>query len=369
MEQKMEKKILIFMAEIMAFCAIIGNGILFFAPQLREEKKKQEEYRQEKQKEEATMLLAKEKNAEAYLRDISYRIERAEVRKKMKVELKKQIVLTLPQNTSKTDVKVEQDRLRRTITIKIPKAGKEYFKLMPPDGPNPHLIEMTSKVVGETAILQMRTDQVMEVQKTANRYFCTLSFLTPQEVYDKVVVVDAGHGAKSIGEVADGTKEKDVNLAIAQKLKEKLQAQGIGVYCTRTKDVNPTEQARAELANGVHADYLISIHCNAMQNKKFSYIYGIEGSYKDKKKGDAARKLAEQCVENAVLRSDSVNRGIQKDEQSVLLKKSKVPTVLVRVGFLSNDQERKKLTDQVYQEAIAQGLCDAIVTATEGDGK
>lgn len=365
----MEKKILIVMAEIMAFCAIVGNGILFFSPQLRAEKKKQEERQQVRQEEEATMLLAKEENAGQYLRDIPYRIERAEVREKMEVDLEKQIVLTLPKNTSKKEVKVEQEHLTRTITVKIPKAGKEYFELMPPDGMNPHLIEMTSKVEGETAILQMRTDQVMEIRKTANRYFYTLSFLTPQEVYDKVVVIDAGHGGKNIGEVSNGIKEKDINLAIAQGLKQKLQAQGIGVYCTRMKDVNPTEQARAELANGVHADYFISIHCNVMQNEKFSYIYGTEVIYKDKKKSNVAKLLAEQCVENAALQLDSVNRGIQRDDQSVLLKHSKVPTVLVRIGFLSNEQEREKLADQAYQEKLAQGLCDAICAAAARDGK
>ena len=73
--------------------------------------------------------------------------------------------------------------------------------------------------------------------------------MTPHEVYDKVVVIDAGHGGRAVGANKQGINEKDIDLAIVLKLKEIFDNsdQNIGVYYTRTDDSNPTSTRECSL--------------------------------------------------------------------------------------------------------------------------
>lgn len=82
--------------------------------------------------------------------------------------------------------------------------------------------------------------------------------MTPQEVYDKVVVIDAGHGGRAPGANKQGVNEKEIDLDIVLQLKKILDEDdhNIGVYYTRTDDSNPTFDQRVQLANKSDADLL-----------------------------------------------------------------------------------------------------------------
>ena len=117
---------------------------------------------------------------------------------------------------------------------------------------------------------------------------------------EMVVVIDAGHGGNDPGKVSkDGIMEKDVNLAIALKLKQRLEGKGIKVILTRDSDICLAETGatnkkksdminRMELVNGSGADLLISIHQNSYKdtNVKGAQVFYYSGS-------DESRKLAE----------------------------------------------------------------------------
>lgn len=128
-------------------------------------------------------------------------------------------------------------------------------------------------------MIEVTTNKVYELQTEYDAQNFYFNFLTPHEVYDKVVVIDAGHGGRAVGANKQGINEKDIDLAIVLKLKEIFDNsdQNIGVYYTRTDDSNPTFDQRVQLANKSDADLFISIHNNSTRSGRMSGTSGTPG--------------------------------------------------------------------------------------------
>jgi N-acetylmuramoyl-L-alanine amidase len=209
------------------------------------------------------------------------------------------------------------------------------------------------------------------------------------------IVVDAGHGGKDPGAVgARGTREKDVALAIARILAQKLEKDlGCEVIMTRTGNTFLELEERTAIANKVGADLFISIHANASTNRK---VFGIETFYLNfskndkavevvarengtslKQVGDLEMILLDLMANSKINESSRLAAEIQKSLVGHLGKRYKVkdlgvrqgpfyvllgatmPSVLVETAFISNSSEEKLLTNTAYQNHTA----DAIVAA------
>lgn len=174
------------------------------------------------------------------------------------------------------------------------------------------------------------------------------------------IVIDPGHGAMDPGKVGrNGTLEKDINLAIAKKLRMFLQQQGFLVYLTREDDAplydssseNKKQQdmrKRIKIMDDCHADIVISIHQNSYEK---SDVRGAQSFfYKDSDEG----KLLAESIQKQLLELDATNhRTIKQNSDYYLLKKAKQPIVIVECGFLSNPEEERQLVDELYQEKVA----------------
>lgn len=171
----------------------------------------------------------------------------------------------------------------------------------------------------------------------------------------KIVVIDAGHGGWDPGKVRnDEIKEKTINLNIAKKLQLYLEQSGSFVLNTRINDEALSNKKREDLkqrkniANSENVDLLISIHQNSFPN---SQVKGAQVFYYDT--SEKSKTLAE-CIQNRLKSIDTSNNRVAKANSSYyLLKETSVPAVIVECGFLSSDEEYKKLTDEAYQEKIA----------------
>ena len=89
-----------------------------------------------------------------------------------------------------------------------------------------------------------------------------ISVKNPQDVYSKVLLLDAGHGGSDPGASGNGLTEKNLTLTIMQKVANYLDGSGIKVYVTRNSDTYPTNSSRAQSANAI-ADAMVSIHMNS----------------------------------------------------------------------------------------------------------
>jgi len=210
------------------------------------------------------------------------------------------------------------------------------------------------------------------------------------------VVVDPGHGGHDTGTIgADGTREKDVALAIGRKLRTVLTEQGLEVVLTRETDKFVRLEERARLANVARGDLFISIHCNSLPQR---HIRGIEtytlnlasdrfairlaareNATSEKGMSDLQFLLADLATrantEESVRLATQVQSGLvsslrskdaklrdlgTKEALFYVLLGTKMPAILVETGFLSNAEEEKRLDSPGYQEDVARAIASGV---------
>ena len=185
----------------------------------------------------------------------------------------------------------------------------------------------------------------------------------------KIVVVDAGHGGFDPGKVGiNGAQEKDINLAIAKKLKKYLENGDVEVILTREDENGLYEESdsnkkvrdmkkRVEIMEGAGADLVVSIHQNSYPQE---YVHGAQVFYHEASLAGA--ELAAYIQEQLVCLVDPANqRQIKANDSYYLLKKTSMPIVIVECGFLSNYEEAEKLVSEEYQDRIAWAVYLGIV--------
>jgi len=169
----------------------------------------------------------------------------------------------------------------------------------------------------------------------------------------KLVVLDAGHGGSDPG-ATYGRDEKWYNLDITLRLEKLLKEKGVNVKLTRSTDVFVGLDERAEMANEWGADVFISIHHNALMKAMHGTMtFYYPTSYKGKEYAT--------IIHNDLLRNLGSNDLGIKSANFVVLKKTKMPAVLVEIGCLTNDAELAKLDTEEYRQKAAESLCESIL--------
>ena len=168
------------------------------------------------------------------------------------------------------------------------------------------------------------------------------------------VMLDAGHGGINPGAVYEGRQEKDDALALVLAIGPILQNNGIDVLYTRTTDVYQTPLQKAELANEADVDYFVSIHRNSFPED--NVVYGVESLVYDL--SGVKYEMAQNI--NAQLETVGfVDLGVKARPNLIVLRRTKMPAVLVEAGFINSDTDNM-LFDANFQ-AIAQAIADGII--------
>ena len=224
--------------------------------------------------------------------------------------------------------------------------------------------------------------------------------------HKSIVVLDAGHGGKDPGAMANNVREKDIVLKAVHELAEILRSQGIDVRFTRTADVYLKLSERTAIANENNADVFVSLHCNSLAKKNAS-VSGLEyyimalprdkdsmalavaenkelagGATQanapspavDKKTkvllqilGDMQQndKINESTDFAEYLYNSSVASGIKMRKVAqapfFVLRGAAMPAVLVELGYLTNKQEAQKLTTAEYRQTLCNVIAKGIV--------
>lgn len=202
-----------------------------------------------------------------------------------------------------------------------------------------------------------------------DEHYFYITLARPQDVYDTIVVLDAGHGGNDSGTYSDGYEylEKTMNLDMTLLLQEYLmQHKNIKIYTTRTTDRRLTLNQRVNLANDVEADLFLSIHCNANLSKK---INGTEVLYNEKQNDWAifnSKQFATICQEELVANIGLKNRGIVPRSNDVfIVSEALMPVALVEVAFMSNNADLKFLIKNENRSLVAEGLYHGILRSLE----
>jgi N-acetylmuramoyl-L-alanine amidase len=218
----------------------------------------------------------------------------------------------------------------------------------------------------------------------------------------RIIVVDPGHGGEAVGAIGPKkTHEKDVTLAIAQRLKAELERQpGFQVVLTRSGDYDVPLRERYRVAERYQADVFVSIHCNSSRKRTGSgtevYFLSMSSASDEASKALAdlennADKVSEgpgggsdddlagilfdlkqtESMQQSSVLAESILgeieagrrlevRGVRQAGFAVL-KSPTVPSVLVETAFINNPTEERLLRDPGFQQEMGEQIARGVV--------
>jgi N-acetylmuramoyl-L-alanine amidase len=170
------------------------------------------------------------------------------------------------------------------------------------------------------------------------------------------ICIDPGHGGKDFGASGPtGLREKDVNLDIAIRLKDKLINAGFNVMLTREDDTSKSLDEIVDFANTNNADIFISIHNNSHISRDKN---GTETFYCSQ--SPYGNFLASYINVKTVEQIGTINRGV-KAANFREIKNTKMVSALIEGAFISNPDEEAKLNDPGFRDKIATGIYNGII--------
>ena len=189
----------------------------------------------------------------------------------------------------------------------------------------------------------------------------------------KCVVIDAGHGGNDPGKIGvDDSREKDLNLVIADKVKRILEQQDVDVIMTRETDTGLYEEdasnkkvqdlkKRVSIINENQPDCVISIHQNSFPDASVSgpQVFYFEQSAES----SAIASVMQDTLNNSL--NPPKPRVCKSNNDYYILKKTPTPIIIVECGFLSNETEAALLVTDAYQEKLVRAVYLGAITYLE----
>ncbi len=182
----------------------------------------------------------------------------------------------------------------------------------------------------------------------------------------KLIILDPGHGGTEPGTLGkvDGEvviQEKELNLAISNKVLKILKDKGYNVVATRTTDKYVGLTTRAEIANSSNADLFVSIHNNSFEDPSAKGTLTMY-AYDDPKEGMniSGKTIANIMQKELVKGTGGYDRGLLKNPQIVVIRKTKMPAILVECLFMSNPDDMEELLKESRLDQIATHIAKGI---------
>jgi len=295
-------------------------------------------------------------------------------------------------NMQRNTYRIQGARLNAEQQAKLPIITKHYTLALCNVGDDVHMIITYD---ARKVAIELNTFDSISLQKGVsihflNRIFCYAErqpqIPAKKKNRQKKVVIDCGHGGSDAGAIGyDGIKEKDVVLRVGLRVAQLLKKANIGVLLTRSSDQDVSLDERTSYANHHNADLFVSIHANASKN---SSAQGIDTFFMSTSLLHNENQLSDGICGNALhnalrLRADESKHLAQSVHQSLITNVKKqyptvvdrtvkhevaqillgsyMPAILIEVGFVTHEQEAKRLHDPSYQNLLAACICDGIV--------
>lgn len=265
-----------------------------------------------------------------------------------------QIAISLPEKCKNGNYTVNDDYYNDQYQIILNGNYKSFYELNPVEN-STSLIKSTSVTVedGKTRInLKANTIKGYQIKEVNGILYVKVG--TPKEIYDKIVVLDAGHGGTDPGAAGNGIYEKDCTLNILKAAKKYFDKDGtIKVYYTRTTNTqssitsgssglntSTSLRARTDLANTVNADLFISVHINSASNTsaRGTEVYYSSSNNRKNSGGLTASKLAQYAYDDMLSAVGSLQRGV-KTANFYVVRYTNMPAILIETAFISNKED------------------------------
>ncbi len=260
-------------------------------------------------------------------------------------------------------IRIENDYVNRRLKISINGMDASFYEKNAMHGNlnNIALVQAGNQYRGVVIFLTM--EQICEYEAVLENQKLGLVFKNPSEVYENIVVLDAGHGGGDEGVVVNGITESELCMEMAELVKEKLEEQGVRVYLTRSAESVPDREERASYANETGADLFLSIHLSEGTdygiNAYYNELYFVAG-YNNAMFADCLVREVAEAVNN---RGNGVFAVEQADTEVLCMVEGLAARL--EIGCPADAQEAGLLKRADYQEDIAEGICAAIMHSLE----
>ena len=283
------------------------------------------------------------------------------------VQVAGDIDITLPKGAKQKDVVIEPDYGNKKLYIRFANVDETYSEAQAQPGDSRYISDFSYEKEDEDGVLTISLNTVCEHFYSIKDGHLLIDFKDVHDVYDKIVVIDAGHGGSEPGAIRKDILEKKLNLEIVLQIKalfDEVDESEVKVFYTRTTDKHVSLQDRVQLANELKADLFVSIHNNSQGEEEFNDFNGTmvlfsEGGVK------GSMSLARKCLNHVLKQTGSKDQGLIAGDYVYIVRKSEVPVALIEVGFMTNEQELDNLASVSYQKKVAKGVYDAIMEALE----
>ena len=168
----------------------------------------------------------------------------------------------------------------------------------------------------------------------------------------RTVVIDAGHGGHDVGGQWGRVYEKHLALDTSVRLEKHLKRMGYRTVMTRRGDYFLTLPQRCQIANRYRNAIFVSVHYNYTWKQDVS---GLETFYFNSE----GQKIANHVQNRMIRYTRSVDRN-EKFSRFYVIRNTKMPSILVEGGFVSNEAERKRMKSARFREALARAIADGI---------
>ena len=272
--------------------------------------------------------------------------------------------INIPKGVGREDITCKSDIMEQTCNFSIPLQ----------EGWNGEEIQLKGKEIkkfqydekNKKATLKVQLKGIYDTFYYVENEKLYISFFKPADVYENIVVVDAGHGGVGVGTTQGEIYEKDINLQVTKRLKELFEKQSeVKVYYTRLTDAGYSVYERVDFANSLKADLFVSIHSNSYEGTED--VNGTEVLY-SKNKTDAtyhSKWFAKIMLKEVSKVSDTKKRNLVDGDYVHIVRSAKMPVALVEMGYMTNETDLKILQSESGQQKIAQGIYNGIMSAME----
>lgn len=269
------------------------------------------------------------------------------------------LTLDAPSGLSASDIKVQDLYREKKLILDLGSNYEEHF--------GKGTYKVGDQAVNNIQIINDKTTKIIINESSIHTVNIKdsaegiqIKLVKPQEKYEKILVLDAGHGGSDGGSSGNGLKEKEVNFKQTMAVKNLIeQNTDIKVYMTREDDSTLTLAFRTDLANDINADMFVSIHNNSASPA----AKGTEVLYYPHTSDTRSKQIAKLMQDNIIKATGMYSRGIKERPDLYVLRTSKMPAVLLEGGFLSNSEDAAKLKSEDFTQKYAYAVYEAIVEA------
>jgi len=264
--------------------------------------------------------------------------------------------IPLPESVAETDVSIQNDPFENRIFIRIPGADEDFYRTNFFSGDMTGIEDVRYGYADGVSTVELITGDVrVPVCEYASGSFF-VKVLPPRDLYERIVVVDSGHGVNDPGSVVYGIEERSITTAVAGRLCTLLQDGKTMVCLSAPDETVKSERERSEMINSLEPDLLISIHTGADPDTRVTNGVEIASSSDMSDKAEELASLLSSACEQK-------NLGASVKSFPGLTEYLTVPYLRIKLGLITNRYEAEKMNSEAYQEKASRTIA-AFVNGT-----